>query len=83
MMDINMMAANPPGAGERTFEGSVSTFARAGFADPRLVKMRDLVLDGRHGGLRPRGVLFGRTPSPKFVGAATTPPSRPKLASTL
>ena len=44
MMDINMMAANPPGAGERTWEEYAALFARAGFAKPsQLVKMRDLV----------------------------------------
>ena len=44
MMDINMMAANPPGAGERTFAEYAALFARAGFAKPsQLVKMRDLV----------------------------------------
>ena len=44
MMDINMMAANPPGAGERTFEEYAALFSRAGFAKPsQLVKMRDLV----------------------------------------
>ena len=43
-MDINMMAANPPGAGERTFEEYSALFARAGFAKPpELVKLRDLV----------------------------------------
>ena len=44
MMDINMMAANPPGAGERTFAEYAALFSRAGFAKPsQLVKMRDLV----------------------------------------
>ena len=39
-----MMAANPPGAGERTFEEYAALFARAGFAKPpQLVKLRDLV----------------------------------------
>ena len=43
-MDINMMAVNPPGAGERTFAEYAALFARAGFAKPpELVKMRDLV----------------------------------------
>ena len=39
-----MMAANPPGAGERTFAEYAALFSRAGFAKPsQLVKMRDLV----------------------------------------
>ena len=43
-MDINMMASNPPGAGERTFEEYAALFARAGFAKPsELVKLRDLI----------------------------------------
>ena len=43
-MDINMMASNPPGAGERTFEEYAALFARAGFAKPsELVKLRDHV----------------------------------------
>ena len=43
-MDINMMAVNPPGAGERTFEEYAALFARAGLAKPpQLVKLRDLI----------------------------------------
>ena len=43
-MDINMMAVNPPGAGERTFEEYSALFARAGFAKPsQLVKLRDII----------------------------------------
>ena len=43
-MDINMMAVNPPGAGERTFEEYAALFARAGFAKPsQLVKLRDII----------------------------------------
>ena len=44
MMDINMMASNPPGAGERTVDEYMALFAKAGIAaTPELVKMRDLV----------------------------------------
>ena len=43
-MDINMMAVNPPGAGERTFEEYSALFARAGFAKPpQLVRLRDII----------------------------------------
>ena len=42
-MDINMMAVNPPGAGERTFEEYAALFTRAGFAKPQLVKLRDII----------------------------------------
>lgn len=43
-MDINMMAVNPPGAGERTFEEYSALFARAGFTKPsQLVKLRDII----------------------------------------
>ena len=43
-MDINMMAVNPPGAGERTFEEYAALFSRAGFTKPsQLVKLRDII----------------------------------------
>jgi len=44
MMDINMMASNPTGARERTWEQYKALFAQAGIAqEPELIKMRDLV----------------------------------------
>ena len=44
LMDINMMASNPPGARERTWSDYAELFAKAGFpGKPTLVKMRDLV----------------------------------------
>ena len=44
MMDINMMAANPPGARERTWPEYAALFKDAKPAkEPTLVKMRDLV----------------------------------------
>jgi len=44
MMDVNMMASNPPGARERTVDEYMALFAKAGIAaTPELVKMRDLV----------------------------------------
>ena len=44
MMDINMMASNPPGARERTWPEYASLFDKAAIAGtPTLIKMRDLV----------------------------------------
>ena len=44
MMDVNMMASNPAGARERTVDEYFSLFSAAGIqAEPKLVKMRDLV----------------------------------------
>ena len=44
MMDINMMASNPPGAPERTWPEYASLFDKAAIAGtPTLIKMRDLV----------------------------------------
>ena len=44
MMDVNMMASNPPGARERTWEEYAALFRMAGVTgSPTLIKMRDLV----------------------------------------
>ena len=44
LMDINMMAANPTGARERTFQEYSALFKAAGLtAEPQLLKQRDLV----------------------------------------
>lgn len=44
MMDVNMMASNPPGASERTWESYAALFRAAGVpGTPALIKMRDLV----------------------------------------
>jgi len=44
MADINMMAVQPPGAMERTFEQYASLFKQAGLTgQPKLIKMRALV----------------------------------------
>ena len=43
MMDVNMMASNPPGASERTWDAYSALFRAAGAAAPALIKMRDLV----------------------------------------
>ena len=44
MMDVNMMASNPPGARERTWAEYAALFDKAGISGkPRLIKMRDLV----------------------------------------